>query len=166
MRAGLGKIFLAALLVTLGACASGPKLAQNRLPGQACIDDDASYANRGFTPTQGSMAIRAVDGSPVGSSGMPVCMSPGKHKFTVNVQTDFRKADGTIELDLKADASYWLRAKLQGAWGFGGAFEFQLIEVTDNKRDVVTELALPAEAQSFQFIYLPGGVVPVLILAK
>ncbi len=166
MPADFRKILLVALLIALVGCASGPKYAKNRLPGQACIDDDASYANKGFTPTQGSLSIQAVDGSAVGSNDMPICLTPGKHKFKINVQTDFRKTDGSIEFDLKANSSYWLRAKLEGSFGFGGAFEFQLIDITDNKREIATEVALPAEAQSFQFILLPGGVVPVLILPK
>lgn len=162
----LQKILVATLLVMLAACASGPKYAKSRLPGQACIDDDSSHANMSFTPTQGSMSIQAVDGTPVGSNDMPVCLAPGKHKFKVNVRTDFRKASGDIELDLKANSSYWLRARLEGSFGFGGAFEFQLIDATENKRDIVTTMALPAEAQTFQFLYLPGGAVPVLILPK
>jgi hypothetical protein len=158
------RVALIALLFSLAACATGPRQTEKKSPGQACIDDDASYANRGFTPTQGSLSFQAVDGIPI--KDMPLCLSPGKHKIKLNVQTDFRKMDGVVELELKPDVSYWLRAKLNGSFGFGSAFDFQLFDVTDNKRVIVSEFSVPAEAQTFDFIYMPGAVVPVLILQK
>jgi hypothetical protein len=158
------RIFLIALFLTLTGCASGPRQTDKKLPGQACIDDDASYANRGFTPTQGSLSFQAVNDTPI--KGTPLCLAPGRHKIKLNVQTDFRKMDGVVELDLKSDVSYWLRAKLNGSFGFGNAFDFQLIDVTDNKRVIVSEFSVPAEVQIFEFIYIPGGVVPVLIRQK
>lgn len=155
------RLALVALTLVFSGCATGPRQADQRLPGQSCIDDDASYANRGFTPTQGSLSFQAVNDTPI--KGTPLCVSPGRHKIKLNVQTDFRKMDGVVELDLKPDTSYWLRAKLNGSFGFGNAFDFQLIDVTDNKRAIVSEFSVPAEVQTFEFIYIPGGVVPVLI---
>lgn len=158
------RIFMIAVLLTLAGCASSPRQAEKKLPGQACIDDDASYVNRGFTPTQGSLSFQAVNDMPV--KGTPLCLAPGRHKIKLNVQTDFRRMDGVVELDLKPDTSYWLRAKLNGSFGFGNAFDFQLLDVTDNKRVLVSEFSVPAEVQTFEFIYIPGGIVPVLIRQK
>jgi len=31
---------------------------------------------------------------------------------------------------------------------------------------IVSEFSVPAEVQTFEFIYIPGGVVPVLIRQK
>lgn len=158
------RIVLIALFLTLTGCASGPRQTEKRLPGQACIDDDASYANRGFTPTQGSLSFQAINDTPI--RDLPLCLAPGKHKIKLNVQTDFRKMDGVVELELKPDVSYWLRAKLNGSFGFGNAFDFQLLDVTDNKRVVVSEFSVPAEVQTFEFVYLPGGAVPILLIRQ
>lgn len=155
-----------ALLLILTACASGPKYAKEKLPGQACISDDASYANRALTPTQGVLSFKEVDGVPIQGSEIPVCLAPGKHKFKLTVETDFRKLDGFADLELKPDMSYWLRAKLTGSFGLGNAFDFQLIDVTDDKRVTVAEFSIAAEAQTFNFIYLPGRVPSLLILPK
>jgi hypothetical protein len=160
------RTILVALLLTLTACASGPKQAKDKQPGQACVSDDASYANQAFTPTQGVLTFKEVDGVPIKGSETPVCLAPGKHKFKLAVSTDFRKLDGLAELELKPDASYWLRAKLNGSYGFGYAFDFQLLDVTADKRTTVAEFSIPAEAKTFDFIYVPGAVTPVLILPK
>lgn len=157
------RTILIARLLTLTACASGPKQARDKQPGQACISDDARYANQAFTPTQGVLSFKEVDGVPIKGADASVCLAPGKHKFRLTVSTDFRKLDGFAELELKPDVSYWLRAKLNGSYGFGYAFDFQLLDVTDDKQITVAEFSIPAEAKTFDVIYVPGSVTPVLI---
>lgn len=158
------RIILITAALALAGCASGPKLAKYVPVGQACISDDANTANIAFTPTQSFLRFEEVDGVPAQRSDAPLCLTPGKHKFKLTASTDFRKLDGVVDLDLKPDASYWLRAKLEGSWGFGGAFNFQLLDVTKETHVVVTEFSIPAEVKRFDFIYVPGGAVPVLIL--
>lgn len=162
------RIILITAALALTGCASGPKLAKDRPPGQACISDDANSANTAFTPTQSFLRFEEVDGTPIKQSERdgPLCLTPGKHKFKLTASTDMRKLDGVVELDLKPDASYWLRAKLEGSWGFGNAFNFQLLDVTKEAHVVVTEFSIPAEAKRFDFVYIPGGAVPVLILPR
>lgn len=157
---------LISVLLMLTACASSPKYAKEKLLGQTCISDDASYANRALSPTQGVVRFKEVDGVPIKEADAPVCLSPGKHKFRLTVNTDFRKLDGYADLELQSDVSYWLRAKLTGSFGFGNSFNFQLIDVTEDKRLTVAEFSIPAEAQTFDFIYVPGGVPSILILPK
>ena len=154
------------LLLVLAACASGPKYAKEKMSGQACISDDTSYANTALTPTQGSLRFQEVDDVQINGTDEPVCLAPGMHKFKIAVRTDFRKVNGFASLELKPDVSYWLRAKLTGSYGFGNAFNFQLIDVTDDKRVTVAEFSLDAEAQTFDFVYLPGRVPSLLVLPK
>jgi hypothetical protein len=160
------QIILFTTVLSLVGCASGPKPVKDRLASQACISDDANSANTAFTPTQSFLRFEEVDGVPVNRSDAPLCLTAGKHNFKLTADTDFRKLNGTVELDLKPDMSYWLRAKIEGSWGFGGAFDFKLLDVTSDEHVIVAEFSVPAEVKEFQFIYIPGGAVPVIILPK
>lgn len=160
------QVFLIAIVLALAGCATGPKLIKDRSVGQACISDDAFYTNKGFTPTQSYLQFVEVNGVAVNPSDEPICLPPGKHRVKLFALTDFRKVEGLIDLDLEAEKSYWLRGKLQGSWGFGSAFDFQLLDVTNDKHVITTAFTLPAEAVRFEFIYIPGGVVPLLIIPK
>jgi hypothetical protein len=158
----VARTLLIVLTLILTGCASGPKYAKDRPPGQACISDDASFANNVMSPTQSVLNIQEVNGSPIKKEDIPVCLVPGKHKFKLYAWTDLRKMNGDVELELKPDVSYWLRAKLSGSWGFGDTFLFQLLDVSNEKQEVVAEFSVPASARSFEFIYVPGGT-PLVI---
>lgn len=117
----------------------------------------------GFSATQGTLSFKAVNGEPIRDSAAPVCVPAGKHVFNIRVETDFRKMDGNVELELKPDRSYWLRAKLTGRFGFGGDFDFTLMDVSDNKQVTVSTFSTPAQSKSFNFILIPGSAVPILM---
>lgn len=143
-------------------CASGPQYAKEMRSDQACISDDYSIWNDLTSPTQGMLRFIEIDGAPLKSGDRPVCVSAGKHKFKTTVTTDFRSNEGVIELDLKPNTTYWLRAKLNGSWGFGNAFDFQLLDVTDKKQDVVYTFSVDAKTRSFEMFISPNGT-PITI---
>jgi hypothetical protein len=152
----LSRIALFLSFVLIVGCTSAPKYAKERLPGQSCIDADSSPANASFSPTQAVVRIQEIDGVQNKSDGA-ICVAAGRHRIKIEAWTDFRKTAEIIELDLSPDLSYWLRGKLSdGSWA--GAFDFQLLDVTGDKRNVVGEFSLKAAAKSFDFLFIPGRV--------
>ncbi len=151
-------------LVAMVGCASVPKYAKERLSGQACIDADSSTANASFTPTQAVVTILEIDGLQNKSDG-PTCIVAGKHRFKVEAWTDFRKTAEIIELELSPDLSYWFRGKLNDG-SFARAFDFQLIDVTGDKRNIVAEFSLKAAPREFEFLFIPGRTPLVIPIAR
>jgi hypothetical protein len=139
----LSQIVLLFTVLSLAGCASGLKPVKDRIAGQACISDDANPANTSFSPTQSYLKFREIDGFWVNLNNEPLCVKAGKHTFKLTAETDFREVVAIVELDLKPDTSYWLRAKLEGSWGFGRAFDFQLLDVTNDEHVIVKKFSVP-----------------------
>lgn len=108
--------------------------------------------------------IMEVDGVPQ-TADSPVCVEPGRHKFKVNAWTDFRKTAEIIELELSPNLSYWLRGKLNDG-SFSYLFDFQLIDVTADRRNVVAEFSLKAVAMNYDFIVVPGRTPLIIPVAR
>lgn len=83
----------------------------------------------------------------------------------VQAWTDLRKTEELIEVELAPNLSYWLRGKLNDS-SFSNAFDFQLIDVTDNKRNVIAEFSLKAVPRTFDFLFIPGKVPLVIPMAR
>lgn len=159
-----GLVLVAATLLT--ACASSPKVTKTRVAGMACISDDTSYANTALSPTQASLRFIEVNDQPIVDNNAPVCVAAGRHIFKLDVFTDFRQMAGKVELDLKADTDYWLRAKLNGKYGFGSAFDFTLHDLGQQPHGTAMAFSVPAEARNFKVMVIPGANPSVLLIPQ